>query len=76
LVVLPEAVREPAALRAAAAAGVWIEGLSAHRIAGEQPARQPAQTGLLLGYANLSEPAIQRGVALLAGAIDPLTQVR
>jgi GntR family transcriptional regulator/MocR family aminotransferase len=65
LVELPGGRSEAALLRAAAAAGVWIEGLSAHR-AEPEPDAAP---GLLLGYANASEPALARGVARLAEAI-------
>lgn len=68
LAVLPEGVKEPAVLRAAAAAGVWIEGLSSHRLAYGDAGR----VGLLLGYASVSEPAIERGIAVLADAIHSL----
>ncbi len=62
-VTLGPEVSEPALLRAAAAAGVAVEGLAASRVtAGGLP-------GLLLGYANLTEPAIERGIELLAAAI-------
>ncbi len=63
LVVLPEGSSEPAASRAAAAAGVWVEGLSSHQVLGRD------QVGFILGYANVSEPAIERGLALLAAAL-------
>ena len=65
-ITLPAAVHEPALLRAAAAVGVAVEGLGSSRIAAAGPA------GVVLGYANLSEPAIERGVELLAGAIRSL----
>jgi GntR family transcriptional regulator / MocR family aminotransferase len=65
LALLTHPVSEPALLRAAAAAGVWAEGLASHRIAGGDG--EP--TGILLGYANLSEPALARAVALLSEAI-------
>jgi len=61
-VLLPDYADEPALLRAAAERGVGLEGLSLHRFT---PAGPP---GLLLGYGNLSEPAIARGVRLLAEA--------
>jgi GntR family transcriptional regulator/MocR family aminotransferase len=54
---------EAAALRAAAAAGVWVDGVAAHRAPGGRGA------GVLIGYANLAETAIARGVALLGAAI-------
>jgi GntR family transcriptional regulator / MocR family aminotransferase len=63
LVLLPEGASEPAASRAAAAAGVWVEGLSSHQVLGRD------QVGFILGYANVSEPAIKRGVALLGAAV-------
>ncbi len=54
---------EPALLAAAAARGVGMEGLSWHRFAhGGAP-------GILLGYGNLSEPAIEQGVRLIAQAL-------
>ncbi len=62
LVELPEEIDEPRLLRAAGARGVGMEGLSWHRFS---PGGPP---GLLLGYANLSEPAIEQGVRLLSEA--------
>jgi GntR family transcriptional regulator/MocR family aminotransferase len=67
LVELPEEVDEPALLRAAAARGVGIEGLSWHRFT---PGGPP---GLLLGHGNLSEPAIDQGVHLLGEALYDAT---
>jgi GntR family transcriptional regulator/MocR family aminotransferase len=63
LVTLPEDVDEAALLRAAAALGVGIEGLSLHRFAHGGP------PGVLLGFGCLSEPAIEQGVRLLAQAL-------
>jgi len=63
LVELPEEVSEPRLLRDAAARGVGIEGLAWHRF---RPGGPP---GILLGYGNLSEPAIEQGVRLLAEAL-------
>jgi GntR family transcriptional regulator / MocR family aminotransferase len=64
LLALPDEVSEPALVRAAAERGVGIEGLSLHSfIPGGPP-------GLLLGYGNLSEPAIEQGVRLLGEAFD------
>lgn len=63
LVELPAGSDEPALLAAAARRGVGMEGLSWHRFAhGGAP-------GLLLGYGNLSEPAIAHGVHLIAQAL-------
>jgi GntR family transcriptional regulator / MocR family aminotransferase len=63
---LPGIGEEPAILRAAAAVGVGVEGLAACRISATGP------PGLLLGYANLSEPAIERGIELLGSALRSL----
>jgi GntR family transcriptional regulator/MocR family aminotransferase len=62
LVGLPDGVEEPALLKAAAAHGVGMEGLSLHRFT---PGGAP---GVLLGFGSLSEPAIAHGVRLLADA--------
>lgn len=66
LVELPGMGDEPAILRAAAGAGIGVEGATASRISGTGP------PGLLLGHANLSEPAIERGIERLAAAIGSL----
>jgi GntR family transcriptional regulator/MocR family aminotransferase len=66
LVGLPAGIDEAALLAAAAARGVGVEGLSWHRFL---PGGAP---GVLLGYGNLSEPAIEQGVRLLAEAFDEL----
>jgi GntR family transcriptional regulator/MocR family aminotransferase len=63
LVALPDWVDEPRLLRAAAERGVGMEGLSWHRF---RPGGPP---GVLLGYGNLSEPAIEQGVRLIAEAL-------
>ena len=61
---LPDAVDEEALVSAAAARGVGVEGLSWHRaLAGGPP-------GLVLGFANLSRGAIDRGVAELGRALE------
>jgi GntR family transcriptional regulator/MocR family aminotransferase len=64
LVMLPEDVDESRLLRAAAERGVGAEGLALHRFAAEGPA------GILLGYGNLSEPAIEQGVRLLGESYE------
>ncbi len=64
LVELPDGVNEPALLAAAAARGVGMEGLAWHRYAHGGP------PGILLGYGNLSEPAIEQGVRLIAEALS------
>jgi GntR family transcriptional regulator / MocR family aminotransferase len=62
LVQLPGEIDEHALLMAAAARGVGIEGLALHSFV---PGGAP---GVLLGYGNLSEPAIEQGVRLLGDA--------
>ena len=62
LVELPPGVNEQALVTAAQARDLGVEGLASHRV-GEAPA------GLILGYGSLPEPAIARGVALLAEAM-------
>lgn len=57
LVHLPEGVDEQGVLSAAAARGIALEGLA-----------DPPRAGLVLGYANVPEPAIERGVRFLAEA--------
>jgi GntR family transcriptional regulator / MocR family aminotransferase len=62
LVELPGELNEPGLLAAAARRGVGVEGLSLHSYTGDCP------PGLVLGHAHLAEPAIERGVRLLAEA--------
>jgi GntR family transcriptional regulator/MocR family aminotransferase len=62
LVMLPREVEEARLLRGAAERGVGAEGLALHRFAADGP------PGVLLGYGNLSEPAIEQGVKLLGEA--------
>jgi GntR family transcriptional regulator/MocR family aminotransferase len=64
MVVLPEDTDEPALLAAAARRGVGIEGLSLHSYTGDCP------PGLVLGHAYMSEPALERGIQLLAECAD------
>ncbi len=59
---LPDGVDEPGLITAAARLGVGIEGLSLHSYTGDCP------PGVVLGHAYMSEPAIERGVELLADA--------
>jgi GntR family transcriptional regulator / MocR family aminotransferase len=66
LVEPPGDIDEPALLAAAARHGVGIEGLSLHSYTGN---RGP---GVVLGHAYLTEPAIKRGVRLLAETADRL----
>lgn len=64
LAVLPDDVDEPALLAAAARHGLGVEGLSLHSYLGD------CSPGVVLGYANMAEPAIARGVRILADALD------
>jgi GntR family transcriptional regulator/MocR family aminotransferase len=68
LLQLPEETDEPALVRAAAQRGVGIEGLSLHRFLPDGP------PGVLLGYGNLSEPAIEHGVRLIAEAYAEVSE--
>jgi GntR family transcriptional regulator / MocR family aminotransferase len=62
LVELPEHINEAALLEAATRRGVGAEGLAWTRLSSTGP------PGVLLGFGNLSEPAIDHGVRLLAEA--------
>ncbi|HUA44589.1 MAG TPA: PLP-dependent aminotransferase family protein [Solirubrobacteraceae bacterium] len=64
--VLPDHLDEPALLAAAARRGVGIEGLSLHSYTGGCP------PGVVLGHGYMAEPAIQRGIELLAKAAATL----
>ena len=66
LVTLPDDINEPALLSAAGARGVGMEGLAWHRYTHGGP------PGVVLGYGNLSEPAIEHGVRLIAEALAEL----
>jgi GntR family transcriptional regulator/MocR family aminotransferase len=63
LVELPPGIDESALVAAAAARGVGLDGLALHRF---DPHGLP---GLVLGFASLSEPAIEHGIRLLAEAL-------
>jgi GntR family transcriptional regulator/MocR family aminotransferase len=60
---LPPEIDEASLLSAAARHGVGLEGLSLHSYTGSCP------PGLVLGHASMPEPAIERGVELLAEVI-------
>lgn len=60
---LPHGVDEGAVVTAAQTQGVGVEGLATHR-------DRDGPAALVLGYANLPEAAIERGVALLADVIS------
>lgn len=63
LAILPEGVDEPTLISAAAERGVGLEGLALHRFKPGGPA------GLVLGFANLPEPAIEQSIHLVAEAL-------
>jgi GntR family transcriptional regulator/MocR family aminotransferase len=69
LVMLPSDISESALLRAASQRGVGAEGLALHRYAADGPA------GVLLGYGNLSEPAIEQGIRLLGESYEQARQI-
>jgi GntR family transcriptional regulator/MocR family aminotransferase len=66
LVELPPETDEAALLAAAAERGVGLDGLSLHRFDHAGP------PGLVLGFACLSEPAMEHGIRLLAEALKGL----
>lgn len=66
VVLMPEGLDEAALLAAATADGLRLHGLSWFRMT-------PGPPGLVLGYANLAEPAIERGVARIARLAAGLT---
>ena len=78
LVLLAPGDDEHAVLRAAAARGVGLEGLSAHGGGGELPSNRAGgndgTAGLVLGYGNVSEAEIERGARVL-GRVYPLTSI-
>jgi GntR family transcriptional regulator/MocR family aminotransferase len=63
LLELPPGVDEPALIAAGGSRGVGLEGLSLHRF---RPGGPP---GLVLGFAGLPEPAIEKSVGLVAEAL-------
>jgi GntR family transcriptional regulator/MocR family aminotransferase len=64
LVELPGEVDEHGLLAAAATRGVSVEGISLHRFTAGGP------PGLVLGYGNLAEAAIDHGIELLAAVLE------
>jgi GntR family transcriptional regulator / MocR family aminotransferase len=66
LVWLPPDTDEEALVTAAAARGIGVEGLARHRVGDGPP-------GLIIGYACLSEPALERGVATLTKLVPRWT---
>ena len=62
-VFLPGGVDECALIAAAARRRVGVEGLSLHSYTGDSP------PGLVMGHGHLAEPAIERGIQLLADAL-------
>ena len=63
---LPDGVDEPHVVAEAARRGVGLHGMSGFRVDG---ATTPPQ--LVLGFGNLSEPAIERGISRIADLLQP-----
>jgi GntR family transcriptional regulator/MocR family aminotransferase len=61
---LPSYADEATVVRAAAARGLGVYGVTPYRLTSQGPG------GLIFGYANLSERTVVEGVALLAGVLD------
>jgi GntR family transcriptional regulator / MocR family aminotransferase len=59
---LPDGIDEPALVERAAAVGVGVDGVSPYRIADRD-----GPGGLLFGYGNVTEAAIEEGIRLIAG---------
>ena len=59
-------VDEDALLRAAQSSGVGLDSLAPH-------CARPRRPGVILGYGRIAEPAIERGVRTLSGAIEAVT---
>jgi GntR family transcriptional regulator/MocR family aminotransferase len=66
LVWLPSGADEQAVVTAAGAHGISVEGLAGHRVGAGPP-------GLILGYACLPEPALERAVAMLTNLVPRWT---
>jgi GntR family transcriptional regulator/MocR family aminotransferase len=67
-VLLPEGTNENALIRAAAQRGVDVDGVGSHRFG-----RADAEcAGLVMGFGNLSIPAIEQGVSRLGRAFGEL----
>lgn len=66
---LAEPAREQALVQAAASVGVELNPLSRYWLPGEPPAA--ARAGLVLGFAAVPEPAIERALAALRDAWRP-----
>jgi GntR family transcriptional regulator/MocR family aminotransferase len=66
LVWLPPGTDEEALVTAAGARGIRVEGLANHRVREGQP-------GLILGYACLSQPALERAAAVLTNLVPRWT---
>ena len=67
LVDLPDDVDEGALVREAEGRGVGLDSLAPH-------CARPGRPGVILGYGRIAEPAIERGVRALSGAIGAVTR--
>ena len=66
---LPDGASEPAVVAAAAARGVRVNGLSAYRFPRDDQAVPPHPPALVLGFGNVDEQQIRRGIRVLAQAV-------
>jgi GntR family transcriptional regulator/MocR family aminotransferase len=62
LIRLAPGIDEHLLVRAAAAAGVWLEGLSTH-------ARADDQAGIVLGFGNVQEAELERGLGVIGSSM-------
>jgi GntR family transcriptional regulator / MocR family aminotransferase len=61
---LPDGLDEPTVIEAAARRGVAVYGLAPYRLSND------GRPGLIFGYATLDETTVERGVGLVAEALD------
>jgi GntR family transcriptional regulator/MocR family aminotransferase len=66
---LPDGTSEHTVVAAAATMGVRVNGLDHYRFPAAQPAPAPRPPALVLGFGNVSEHQISRGVRILAAAV-------
>lgn len=66
---LPDGTSERAVVARAAAMGVRVNGLAHYRFAPEDADTEPRPPALVLGFGNVSEGQIRRGIRILAEAV-------
>jgi GntR family transcriptional regulator / MocR family aminotransferase len=69
---LPDETSERAVVATAAAMGVRVNGLGHYRFAAAGAETEPRPPALVLGFGNVSEPQIRRGIRTLAEAVRHL----